>query len=137
MDKLRDALRSTIREALGWPAGAADELAEYAHIVAYEKRRTVFRAGQPSDLLHLLISGEVRLYYGDPAGCRLLVSIVRGGDTLGIEDLQSGDVQATQQEQYFGAGSRAQQDCSVRPRASRRYAAAAPQCGSRPHPRAQ
>lgn len=103
MDHLRDALCTTIQERLGLPTEAAAELAEYAHIVSYERNDSVFRAGEPSDLLHLLISGEVRLYYGTAAGSRLLVSIVRKGDLFGMGNLQGGEARTAQQEHCFTA----------------------------------
>ena len=103
MDKLRDALCTTIHERLGWPSEAAAELAEYAHVVSYERSATVFRAGEPSDLLYLLINGEVRLYYGNGAGSRLLVSIVRNGELFGIAGLQTGEGRMPQPEQSLTA----------------------------------
>ena len=113
MDNLRDALCTTLHERLGWPREAAAELAEYAHFVSYERNDTVFRGSEPSDLLHVLIRGEVRLYYGTAAGCRLLVSIIRDGDLLGIGDLQSGDAPSTQQEHGFTAYAAAHSSVAV------------------------
>lgn len=103
MDNLRDALCITIQEHLGWPSETAAELAAYAHIVSYERNTAVFRAGEPSDLLYLLINGEVRLYYGNRAGARLLLSIVRNGELFGMGGFQSPEAATVQPEQSLTA----------------------------------
>jgi CRP/FNR family cyclic AMP-dependent transcriptional regulator len=103
MDDLRDILCTTLGEGFGWPAEAAAEVAQYAHIVAYDKNATIFHAGEGTDLLYVLLSGEVRLYYGTPTGDRLLVTIVRGGQLFGTTDFQATDTTPGQQQQLFTA----------------------------------
>lgn len=103
MDDQRDTLCTTLREDFGWPAETAAEVAQYAHIVAYDKNATVFHAGEVTDLLYVLLSGEVRLYYGTAAGERLLVTIIRGGQLFGTTDFQVTDTTPGQQEQLFTA----------------------------------
>jgi CRP-like cAMP-binding protein len=71
-------------EGLGWPHPAASGLAEGAHIVSYEKDAIVFHASEPADLLYVLLSGEVKLYYGSADGERLLVMIARSNEALGV-----------------------------------------------------
>jgi len=102
MDNLQDALCTSLRDGAGWPAEMAAEVGRHAHIVSFEKDATVFHAGEQTDLLYVLLSGEVRLYYGTDTGERLLVSIVRSGQMFGSIDFQ--DMDATpQQEQLFTA----------------------------------
>ncbi len=80
------SLQSTL-ENLGWPRDVAFDLARSAHILSYEKAATVFHAGEPADLLYVIMSGEVKLYYGDAGGERLLVAICRRGELIGSMDL--------------------------------------------------
>jgi len=102
MDNLHDALCASLRDNSGWPAEMAEDLGRHAHIVSFEKGATVFHAGEQTDLLYVLLSGEVRLYYGTDTGERLLVSIVRSGQMLGAADFQ--DIDATpQRAQLFTA----------------------------------
>ncbi len=103
MDDLRNTLCATLRDGFGWPANTATEVAQYAHIVSYDKNATVFHAGEVTDLLYVLLSGEVRLYYGTAAGERLLVTIIRGGQLFGATDFQAIDAPPGQQEQLFTA----------------------------------
>lgn len=104
MDDQRDTLCTTLREGFGWPAETAAEVAQYAHIVAYDKNATVFHAGEVTDLLYVLLSGEVRLYYGTPTGERLLVTIIRGGQLFGTTDFQASETTpGQQQKQLFTA----------------------------------
>lgn len=107
MDSTRDALCTTLRDGFGWPAATATEVAQYAHIVSYEKNATVFHAGEVTDLFYVLLSGEVRLYYGTVAGERLLVTIIRSGQLFGTTDFQATDATTdaspAQQEQLFTA----------------------------------
>lgn len=102
MDNLHDALCTALREGSGWPAEMAAEVGRHAHIVSFEKDATVFHAGEQTDLLYVLLSGEVRLYYGTDAGERLLVSVVRSGQMFGATDFQAIDA-TPQQEQLFTA----------------------------------
>lgn len=86
-------------ESLGWPNEAAFDLSRSAHILTYEKAATVFHAGEPADLLYVIVGGEVKLYYGDAQGERLLVAICRRGELLGSMDLElatGADNEATQ-----------------------------------------
>lgn len=103
MDSSHSALCTTLRDGLGWPADIAAEIGQYAHIVSYEKDATVFHAGESTDLLYVLLSGEVRLYYGTVAGERLLVSILRSGQIFGDTDFQPADAIPRQDEQLFTA----------------------------------
>ena len=102
MDNLHDALSTILHDGSGWPTEMAAEVARHAHIVSYEKDATVFHAGEQTDLLYVLLSGEIRLYYGTDTGERLLVSIIRSGQMFGSTDFQA--IEATpQQEQLFTA----------------------------------
>ena len=67
-----------------WPPKAAAELARGAHIVPYEKRSTIFHAGESADLVYVLLSGEVKLQFVGGEGAALLVSIASGGMPLGV-----------------------------------------------------
>jgi CRP/FNR family cyclic AMP-dependent transcriptional regulator len=102
MDSPRTALHSLL-QGLGWPAEAAAGVAECAHSVTYEKDATVFHAGEPTDLLYVLLSGEVKLYYGTAGGERLLVAIARSGQILGFTDLEAGEGRDREQTQLFTA----------------------------------
>jgi CRP/FNR family cyclic AMP-dependent transcriptional regulator len=103
MDSSHTALCTTLRDGLGWPAEVAAEVSQYAHIVPYEKDATVFHAGESTDLLYVLLAGEVRLYYGTVAGERLLVSIIRSGQLFGDTDFQATDASPRHDEQLFTA----------------------------------
>lgn len=100
MDSPQAAL-SAILEGLGWPSETAAAIAECAHTVTYEKDATVFHAGEPTDLLYVLLSGEVKLYYGTAEGERLLVAIARSGQILGFTDLEAGESREREQTQLF------------------------------------
>jgi CRP-like cAMP-binding protein len=93
----------TALEDLGWPANAAAELAHGAHIVPYDKRSIIFTAGEPADLLYVLLSGEVKLHFDAGDGAGLLVSIARGGQLLGVFAPASGSAKAAKPEQLFTA----------------------------------
>lgn len=81
MDNAHAALRR-IFEDLDWPDEVSGDLARRAHVVVYEKGATVFHAGEPADLLYIVLSGEVKLYYGDAEGGRLLAAIAHSGEVL-------------------------------------------------------
>jgi CRP/FNR family transcriptional regulator len=70
-------------EQQGWPVGAAHDLASKAHIVEYQKRALIFRAGEPADLVYFLLRGQVKLLYEANAGSRLLVGFSAAGEMLG------------------------------------------------------
>ena len=97
---LQDAL-----ENLGWPREVAYGLSRSAHILTYERGATVFHAGEPADLLYVIISGEVKLYYGDAQGERLLVAICRRGELLGSMDLELAAGDEDEATQLFTAES--------------------------------
>lgn len=111
MDDLRDTLATTLRVPVRWPADTVARIAHYAHIVFYEKGATIFRAGQSSDLLYVLLSGDARLYYAAAGGERLLVSFVRGGEILGVTDFHAPDAYRERQQQVFTAETRSR--CKV------------------------
>jgi CRP/FNR family cyclic AMP-dependent transcriptional regulator len=77
------ALLLTALEQLGWPSQAASSMAKSAHAVTYEKGAMIFHAGEPADLLYVLLNGEAKIYYMGRDGERLLVSIARGGGLIG------------------------------------------------------
>ena len=108
MDDLRDALATILRDRVGWPADTVARIVRFAHVVSYEKGATIFRAGQSTDLLYVLVSGDVRLYYGAVGGERLLVSFVRGGEIFGATNFHAPDAQREHLQQVFTAetGSR-------------------------------
>jgi CRP/FNR family transcriptional regulator len=95
---LQDAL-----EALGWPSEVAYNLSRSAHFLTYERAATIFHAGEPADLLYVIVGGEVKLYYGDPEGERLLVAICRRGELLGSMDLELAAADEHEAMQMFTA----------------------------------
>ncbi len=103
MEVLQHALSTILSDYLGWPPDRAEAVADVAHTVSYEKGATIFQAGEPTDLLYVLISGEVKLYYGTPSGERLLVAITRGGRWLGFTDFQARDPHEQEHRQLFTA----------------------------------
>lgn len=88
---------------LGWPMDIAVEMGQYAHVVSYEKHATIFHAGESTDLLYVLLSGEVRSYFGTTDGARLLVSIIRSGQFFGNTDFHATDANQRRAEQLFTA----------------------------------
>ena len=86
MDVTHASLQSVLEE-LDWPADVAATLAASAHMIAYERGAAIFHAGEPADLLYVLLSGEVKLYYGNREGERILVGIVRRGQLLAGMDV--------------------------------------------------
>jgi len=119
MDDLRNALATTLRDRVGWPADTAAQIVRYAHVVPYEKGATIFHAGQSTDLLYLLVSGDVRLYYGAVGGERLLVSFVRGGEMFGVTNFHAPDARPEQQQQVRQRHARAARSRSWHRPASR------------------
>jgi CRP-like cAMP-binding protein len=89
--------------SLGWPNEVAIDLSRNAHVVTYERAATVFHAGEPADLLYVILGGEVKLYYGDAAGERLLVGICRRGELLGSMDLEPTPTGGDEAMQLFTA----------------------------------
>jgi CRP/FNR family transcriptional regulator len=67
----------------GWPERIASDIALGAHVVEYRKRSTIFRAGEPADLVYFLLSGAVRVLYGVAPGSRILVGIAYPSELLG------------------------------------------------------
>lgn len=113
-----------IMESLQWPAELARELAASAHTISYEKGAHIFNAGEPADLLYVLLAGEVKLYYSTAGGARLLVRIARSGDLLGSSELDLAAVKDYEQpEQIFHA--KALSRCKVGIITRQRVAAAA------------
>jgi CRP-like cAMP-binding protein len=98
-------------EEFHWPAKAAAELARGAHIVPYEKRSTIFNAGETADLVYILLSGEVKLQFDGDDDASVLVSIARGGQMLGVFAPDSGSPLRAKPEQPFTA--RALSRCRV------------------------
>jgi CRP-like cAMP-binding protein len=90
-------------EEFDWPPRAATELAGGAHIVPYDKRSTIFHAGETADLVYILLSGEVKLQFDADDGASLLVSIARSGQMLGVFAPGSGPVRRERAEQLFTA----------------------------------
>ena len=77
-----------------WTEQAAQELAESSHVITYVKGSPIFHAGEPADLLYVLLSGEAKVYYSSAAGERLLIDIVGPGQLLGYphwQQWESGD----------------------------------------------
>ena len=103
MDSSHAALCTTLLTDLGWPSDVALEIGQYAHVVSYEKHATIFHAGESTDLLYVLLSGEVRSYFGTVDGARLLVSIIRSGQFLGNTDFHATDANQRREEQLFTA----------------------------------
>lgn len=102
MHESQASLQSTL-ENLGWPRGVAIDLARSAHLVTYEKAATIFHAGEPADLLYVILCGEVKLYYGDAEGERLLVAIGRRGELIGSMDLDPATGGENDASQLFSA----------------------------------
>lgn len=85
----RISLLNNSLESLGLHSELAHKLASNAHVLAYDKGAIIFHAGESADLLYIILSGEVKLYYGNAEGERLLVAICGRGQLLGSLD---GDV---------------------------------------------
>jgi CRP-like cAMP-binding protein len=119
MDGVRTSLEEVLQQ-MGWPAEAAASLARGAHVVAYEKDAIIYHAGEPADVLYILLSGEAKLYYGGQDGDRLLAAIVRSGESFGVFDPRS-EVGEEEGAQTFSA--QALSRCKVaiigRPRVAR------------------
>jgi CRP/FNR family transcriptional regulator len=96
------ALITALEEAQ-WPTRAAVELAGGAHVVPYEKHSTIFHAGEAADLVYVLLSGEAKLQFDAGTGTSLLVSITRGGQTLGVFAPESRPSAGAKPEQFFTA----------------------------------
>ena len=91
------ALVAEVLCELHWPEGAARELANSSHVITYVKGSHLFNAGEPADLLYVLVSGEVKICYSVAEGGRLLVDIARARQALGYLHLpSSGGGEATQ-----------------------------------------
>jgi CRP/FNR family transcriptional regulator, cyclic AMP receptor protein len=90
-------------EEFHWPPRAAAELARGAHIVPYDKRSTVFHAGETADLVYILLSGEVKLQFDADDGASLLVSIARSGQMLGVFAPDLAPEHGAKTEQLFTA----------------------------------
>jgi CRP-like cAMP-binding protein len=84
-----------------WPDGAARELADSSHVIEYEKGSSIFHAGEPADLLYVLLNGEAKLYYENDEGERLLVDIASSRQPIGR--LQLPDASAGESAQRFTA----------------------------------
>ena len=103
MESSHTALCTTLLTDLGWPTDIAVEVGQYAHVVSYEKHATIFHAGESTDLLHALLSGEVGSYFGTLDGARLLVSIIRSGQFFGNTDFHATAANQSREEQLFTA----------------------------------
>lgn len=90
-------------EAFDWPTKAAADLARGAHIVPYDKRSTIFHAGETADLVYVLLGGEVKLQFDADDGASMLVSIARGGQMLGLFAPDGGLSARVKPEQLFTA----------------------------------
>jgi len=110
MDSARTSLKIALEE-MRWPEAVAEELVASAHVITYEKGAMVFHAGEPADLLYVLLSGEVKLYYGSAEGERLLVSIAQRGQMLGLIDLVPNHLEEGEPTQLFTAEALSR--CSV------------------------
>jgi CRP-like cAMP-binding protein len=97
---IRDTVAEVLRD-LHWPEQPAADLAASAHVITYEKGSSIFHAGEPADLLYVLLSGEVKLYYANVDGDRLLVDIARSRQALGY--LQLHVPEADEATQKFSA----------------------------------
>jgi CRP/FNR family cyclic AMP-dependent transcriptional regulator len=93
----------TALQAFHWPVKAAAELARDAHIVPYDKRSTIFHAGETADLVYVLLSGEVKLQFDADHGAGMLVAIAHGGQMLGVFAPDGGPTAAARSEQLFSA----------------------------------
>jgi len=115
-----------VLERFDWPADVAATLAASAHVIGYERGASIFHAGEPADLLYVLLSGEVKLYYGNRDGARLLVGIARRGQLLGGMDVDAAARSDDEHpNQFFGA--QALSRCTVAIITRARVAAAARQ----------
>ncbi|MFQ5668498.1 MAG: Crp/Fnr family transcriptional regulator [Candidatus Binatia bacterium] len=102
MDRVHAGLQRRL-EHLCWPSGMVPDLVRSAHIITYERGTTIFHAGEPADLLYLIVSGEVKLYYGNAEGERLLVTIARDGDVVGSMRVHPASANEGQAAQFFTA----------------------------------
>jgi len=111
LDSSHTALCTALLQDLGWPTDIAVEMGQYAHVVSYEKHATIFHAGGSTDLLYVLLCGEVRSYFGTVDGARLLVSIIRSGQFFGNTDFHAPDAKQSREAQLFTAQARSR--CKV------------------------
>ena len=88
MHAARATLQSVL-ESMDWPEEAAASLVACAHVIEYGRGTTIFHAGEPADIVYFLLEGEAKLYYGSADGDRLLVTIARDCELLGLLDLSS------------------------------------------------
>src|SRR6266849_6176359 len=102
MEAAHSALAGVLEDA-GWPHEIAGEIARHTHVVTYERNATVFHTGEPADLLYVLLSGDVKLYFSAPDGERLLVSIARGAQILAFPELDTEEPRAVEGKQLFTA----------------------------------
>jgi CRP-like cAMP-binding protein len=102
MEAAHSALAGVLVNA-GWPRDLADEIAGHTHVVTYERNATVFHTGEPADLLYVLLSGDVKIYFSAPDEERLLVSIARGAQILAFPDLEPGEPRGIEDRQFFTA----------------------------------
>ena len=109
-------------EALDWPTKAAAELARGAHIVPYDKRSTIFHAGETADLVYVLLNGEVKLQFDAGDGASMLVSIARHGQMLGVFAPDGGPSAAVKPEQLFSAQALSRCKVAIIPTARAAYA---------------
>ena len=56
----------------------------------FERRTTLFRQGDPSDSLYVLVSGVIKLSLRTPEGEDILVSLISPGELFGITSLLPG-----------------------------------------------
>jgi len=103
-----DELITEVLQSVHWPEDAARVLAASSHVITYVKGSSIFHAGEPADLLYVLLSGEAKIYYTSPSGERLLVDIACARQALGRLPLPGDDEDAVQ-----GFSAEALSCCSV------------------------
>jgi CRP/FNR family transcriptional regulator, cyclic AMP receptor protein len=80
-DKL--ALLRTIAIFDHLSAAQAALLAAELHVCSFSRRETIFRQGDPGNMLYLIARGQVRIYHPGARGCELSVAILRAGEFFG------------------------------------------------------
>lgn len=103
-------------ERFAWPGKVAADLARTAHVVAYEKNRTIFHAGEAADLVYVLLGGEVRLQFGSDSN-GLLVGIAQRGEMLGVFAPDDGIAPLARSEQLFTATTLSPSSVAILPTA--------------------
>jgi CRP/FNR family transcriptional regulator, dissimilatory nitrate respiration regulator len=74
----------------GLGAETLEQLAGGARQVALRRGETVFRKGMPADALHIVVSGQVKVFLSQPNAGEKVVALVERGESFGVASLWLG-----------------------------------------------